>query len=143
MAPVEREEPRDSGPVAMAATGPRRAAPAPGRVVRSRHREALPAAALALAALLTVPPPARAADGATLFRVRSCESCHQVDTRRVGPPLRAIAQRYANDPAAAERLARKIRAGGGGVWGAVPMPEMRHVSPEEATVLARWVLAQR
>lgn len=99
--------------------------------------------ALATAGLLAAATPARAADGAALFRARSCESCHQLETRRVGPPLRAIAQRYANDPGAPDRLARKIRAGGGGAWGAVPMPEMRHVSADEAAVLARWVLAQR
>jgi cytochrome c len=39
-------------------------------------------------------------------------------------------------------LATKIKAGGKGVWGQIPMPP-NNVTPEEASKLAAWVLAQK
>ncbi|AHV94318.1 cytochrome c-552 [Bordetella holmesii 30539] len=68
-------------------------------------------------------------------------ACHQVDSKRVGPPLNSVAERYAGHPEAIDYLANKIRMGGRGAWGAVPMPAQSHVSPEEARQLAQWVLS--
>ncbi len=75
---------------------------------------------------------------------RQCMSCHQIEARRVGPPFRAIAQRYsANATAMAPVLARKIRSGGKGTWGQVGMPAMSQVSEAEALQLAKWILQLR
>jgi cytochrome c len=71
-------------------------------------------------------------------------SCHQIEARRVGPPFKAIAQRYsANATAMAPVLARKIRSGGKGTWGQVGMPAMSQVSEAEALQLANWILQLR
>ena len=70
-------------------------------------------------------------------------NCHALDEKRVGPSFKAVAARYANDKAAEERLAEKIRNGGAGAWGVVPMPANDDVSRVEAQRLAHWVLMQK
>ena len=97
------------------------------------------AGALAAGALLALPgTPAHAS--AELAQASRCMACHQVDRKVVGPALRQVAQRYANRPDAAAHLARKIREGGSGAWGAVPMAANPHVSEADARRLAQWVL---
>lgn len=79
--------------------------------------------------------------GLALADQRQCLACHRVDSQRVGPPFRAIAQRFDGNPAAAARLADVIRAGSSGQWGAIPMPAQNRVSPADAERLARWILS--
>jgi cytochrome c len=75
---------------------------------------------------------------------KQCMNCHQMESKRVGPPFKAIAQRYAGIAAAMEPvLARKIRTGGKGAWGEVGMPAMSQVSEAEAKQLAQWILQGR
>ncbi|MDM9560362.1 MULTISPECIES: c-type cytochrome [Bordetella] len=80
--------------------------------------------------------------GAELARNKACMACHQVDSKRVGPPLRSVAERYAGQgDAMVQYLADKIRNGGRGAWGAVPMPAQRQVGEDEARQLAQWILS--
>ncbi len=79
--------------------------------------------------------------GAQLARQRQCLGCHQVDARRVGPPFRAIAQRFQGQPQAADYLARAIRQGSSGQWGAIPMPAQTRLSDQDARRLAQWILS--
>ena len=82
------------------------------------------------------------ADGLALAQRKACMACHQVDSKRVGPPLRSVAERYAGQgDAMVQYLAGKIRGGGRGAWGAVPMPAQTHVSQEDARLLAEWILS--
>jgi cytochrome c len=76
-----------------------------------------------------------------LARARLCLSCHALHGKVVGPGFHEVAQRYAGQPGAAARLAAKIRSGGSGAWGVVPMPANPKVTPEEARQLADWVLS--
>lgn len=82
--------------------------------------------------------------GAALAQRLNCMACHQVETRRVGPPLASIGDRYAN-PATVDAtrhyLANAIRQGGRGKWSAVPMPAQPQVSEADALTLADWVLS--
>jgi len=82
--------------------------------------------------------------GAALAEKRNCMACHQVERRRVGPPLASVGDRYA-DPATVDAtrqyLANAIRQGGRGKWSAVPMPAQPQVSESEALTLADWVLS--
>ena len=55
--------------------------------------------------------------GLNLIAKSDCKSCHIVDKKSVGPSYQDIAQRYKNDAAGQERIARKIIEGGSGVWG--------------------------
>ena len=85
---------------------------------------------------------ANAGDAGVALAQRSvCLACHQVDTKRVGPSFRDIALRYAANDMAATYLARTIRDGSRGLWGAIPMPAQRHVDPATALQLAEWIIS--
>ena len=77
-----------------------------------------------------------------LAKAKNCMACHAVDKKLVGPAYKDVAAKYKADKNAVAMLAAKIKAGGKGVWGEVPMPP-NNVTPEEATKLATWVLAQK
>src|SRR5690606_25775093 len=83
---------------------------------------------------------AQADAGRALAERSVCLACHQVDSKRVGPSFRNIALRYAGNEAAVDYLARTIRDGGRGRWGAIPMPAQTHVDPATAVPLAQWIL---
>jgi len=78
-----------------------------------------------------------------LLATHACTACHAVDKGIVGPGFRDIAGRYAGDAGAAARLAAKVRAGGQGAWGAVPMPPNAAISDAELKMLVAWVLGQK
>ncbi len=93
------------------------------------------------------PPPApdtlRATENdpvARLLQDRACIACHALDQRIVGPSFREIARRYAGDSGAPARLAAKVRAGGQGVWGPVPMPAAGAIPDPELATILDWVL---
>ena len=81
-------------------------------------------------------------DDADFARSKKCMNCHAVDRKVVGPAFKSVAARYANDPEAEARLAKKIMQGGSGSWGVVPMPS-NDVTTAEARRLAHWVLMQK
>ena len=85
---------------------------------------------------------AQASDAGVALAQRSvCLACHQVNEKRVGPSFRDIALRYAGNEAAAAYLARSIREGSRGLWGAIPMPAQRHVDPATALLLGEWIVS--
>lgn len=79
----------------------------------------------------------------TFFNAKGCNACHGVDEMRIGPSYKMIATRYAQTARdAVDILSWKIRHGGAGAWGAVPMISNPGVSQEEAEAAARWILGQ-
>lgn len=79
--------------------------------------------------------------GAQLITANACTACHAVDSKVVGPSFREVGAKYANRPDAEAYLAKKIREGGQGVWGAVPMPPQAALKDADAQAIARWILA--
>jgi cytochrome c len=77
---------------------------------------------------------------ADLAKAKNCMACHALDKKLVGPSYKDVAAKYGSDKDAATKLAKKIREGGTGVWGQVPMPANPQVSEAEAQTLAKWVL---
>ena len=77
---------------------------------------------------------------ADLAKSSGCLNCHAVDTKLVGPALKDIAAKYADKADASAYLADKILKGSNGVWGPIPMPPNSAVSPENAKVLADFIL---
>jgi cytochrome c len=75
-----------------------------------------------------------------LAQAKNCLACHSVDNKVVGPAFKEVAAKYAGDKGAAATLATKIIAGGGGVWGAIPMPANPQVKDAEAKKLVAWIL---
>lgn len=74
---------------------------------------------------------------------KNCMACHAVASKLVGPSYKEIAAKYAGQADAQEKLASKVIKGGGGVWGAIPMPANPQVSPADAQKLVTWVLSQK
>lgn len=96
---------------------------------------------LLLSALtMWLPSSAAFADDGELYKQKNCVACHRVDRNSLGPSFNSIAAKYADDKSSEARLAKKIREGGGGVWGPTPMPPQNHVSEEESLTLAHWIL---
>ncbi|ALG74782.1 cytochrome C [Azospirillum thiophilum] len=81
------------------------------------------------------PPPAL-----TLAEESGCLSCHAVDTRIVGPSYSEIAARYRGSDST-DALVSKVKAGGEGVWGAVPMPPQPDLNDDQVKTLVAWILA--
>lgn len=71
----------------------------------------------------------------------NCLACHYVDKRKYGPKLNEVASKYTNDSGAVEKLAKKIKSGGSGVWGEDMMPPQAQVSDADALILAKYILA--
>jgi cytochrome c len=70
----------------------------------------------------------------------NCLACHNVNQTVVGPSFKAVANKYRGQADATDKLAKKIRAGGSGVWGAMPMPAHPQISDVDAKKLAAYVL---
>ncbi len=93
---------------------------------------------LAVAGLVASLPVTASADEA-LAKSKACLACHNVDKKVVGPAFKDVAAKYKGDAGATAAMAVKIKAGGKGVWGQIPMPA-QNVTEEEAKKLAAWVL---
>src|SRR5690606_37307244 len=69
------------------------------------------------------PAPATAGAGAAdLAKQHACMACHGVASKIVGPGFAEVAAKYQGDSGAEQRLIEKMRNGGAGNWGTVPMP---------------------
>jgi cytochrome c len=75
------------------------------------------------------------------FETRYCEACHAVDKKMVGPSLKDIAAKYKDKPDAVDYLKAKIKGGGQGVWGNVPMPASAAATDAEIAELTEWILS--
>ncbi len=84
---------------------------------------------------------ASAATGLELAKAKNCMACHQVEAKRVGPAYQNVAQRYAGQTDAVEKLSLSIHKGSVRKWGAIPMPAQPAVSEAEARELAQWILS--
>ncbi len=82
---------------------------------------------------------AQAKDMQAFAQQKGCFACHGMDTKKVGPSFKEIAERYAGQPNV-EELAKRIKNGVVGVWGQVPMPP-QNVTEQEAKDLAKWILS--
>jgi cytochrome c len=94
----------------------------------------------AAAALLAVAPAHASPD---LAKAKNCTACHAVDKKLIGPSYKDVAAKYATDKDASAKLAKKVREGGVGVWGQIPMPANPQVNADEAAALVKWILVQK
>jgi cytochrome c len=76
-----------------------------------------------------------------LLQKNNCLACHLIDKRKYGPKLKEVAEKYSGEAGAADKLAKKIKAGGTGVWGEDIMPPQPQVSDAEAKLIAEMILA--
>jgi cytochrome c551/c552 len=110
----------------------------------TRPATATPAEAPPAATAPTHPVAPAAPTGNTaawaLAQKRNCTACHGVENRIVGPSFHEIARRYGERADAVAYLVGKIRSGGSGLWGAIPMPPQT-LPDTEAQALASWLAA--
>jgi cytochrome c len=96
-------------------------------------------AAAVIAAGVMVSAPAMAS--LDLAKKSNCMSCHQVDKKMVGPSYQDVAKKYAGNAGAAKMLAEKVKKGGKGTWGQIPMPPNAAVKDADIETLVKWILA--
>lgn len=94
-------------------------------------------------ALLSLGLAAPAFADLALATSKNCMSCHAVERKVLGPSFKDVAAKYKDDKGAVDTLANKIRKGGAGVWGPVPMPANNQVSEADAKKLAGWILSTK
>ncbi|SAL47898.1 cytochrome c-551 [Caballeronia peredens] len=82
-----------------------------------------------------------AADAIAIARSNACMGCHAIDRKLVGPSFQQIAEKYKGDAQAGARLEKKVKNGGAGVWGSIPMPSHPKMSDADIRTVVAWVLA--
>jgi cytochrome c len=95
-------------------------------------------ALLAAGALLAAP--AARADEA-MAKKYNCLACHAADKKMVGPAYKDVAKKYKGQADAVAKLTDKVKKGGSGVWGPVPMPPNAAVPDADVKKLVEWILA--
>lgn len=85
---------------------------------------------------------AHAADAQALAQKSGCLACHSVDHKVLGPAYKDVAAKYKGDKGAEAKLVAKVKAGGSGVWGNIPMPaNSPQVKDEDIKTIVQWILA--
>ncbi|MBI3903534.1 MAG: c-type cytochrome [Nitrosomonadales bacterium] len=97
---------------------------------------------VALAAGLVLSGTAFAGDGEALAKKSNCVTCHAIDKKAVGPAFKDVAAKYKDDKGAEATLEKKVRSGGGGNWGKMPMPATaKTVSDDDIKSIVQWILS--
>jgi cytochrome c len=95
---------------------------------------------LAAAALL-VASAAMADQLEDMMKKNGCNACHSEDKKIIGPAYKDVAAKYKGDAGAVAKLTEKVKKGGSGVWGPVPMPPNTQVSDADAKKMVELILA--
>jgi cytochrome c len=91
---------------------------------------------------LSVALPAHASED--LAKKYMCTTCHVVKgAKTIGPSYADVAKKYAGQKDAEAKLADKVKKGGQGVWGQVPMPPNASVPDADLKALVKWVLSTK
>jgi len=97
--------------------------------------------ALLLAASFVGSAPALASEA--IIKKARCVACHAVDKKLVGPAYKDVAAKYRGDAAAPALLFNKVRNGGSGNWGEIPMipHPADKISDDDLKTAIKWILA--
>ncbi len=82
-----------------------------------------------------------AAAAKALASKSACLACHAADKKLVGPAYKDVAAKHQGQADAVAKVAARIKSGGSGMYGAVPMPPQPNLKDDELKLLAEWVLA--
>ena len=86
---------------------------------------------------------ANANEDEDLAKKSACMACHKIEGKLVGPGYKDVAKKDAGDAGAEAKLIAKVKAGGSGVWGAIPMPPNAAISDADVKKLVKWVLSMK
>lgn len=139
------KEPSAPAPAAAAGAAPAAAvaaAPALPPAAPMPAATAAGGAATAPASAVAAKPaaPLNLTAGEALMQKDGCAACHAVDKKIVGPAYQDVAAKYKGDGSALAELTQKVKAGGAGVWGPIPMPPNAQVPDEDIKALVSWIL---
>ena len=81
-------------------------------------------------------------DGLSMAKKNNCLMCHGVNSKIIGPGFTEIAAKYKLDTAAEAMLIIKIKKGGAGNWGSIPMPAQTQIDEDEIKLLVNWILKE-
>ena len=95
---------------------------------------------LGIAGALAAAP---AAASEELAKKHACFACHAVDKKLVGPSYKDVAAKYRGDKGAEAKLFDKVKKGGTGVWGQIPMPPNAAVPDADVKALVKWIMSQK
>ena len=104
---------------------------------------ALLAAGLVFAGGALGQPKVDAKAAEALAQKSGCIACHNVDKKVIGPAYKEVAAKYATDKDALTKLSEKVKKGGTGVWGQIPMPPNDKVPEADLKALVKWVLSTK
>jgi cytochrome c len=76
-----------------------------------------------------------------LAQASGCMVCHAIDKKLIGPSYKEVAAKYRDDKGAEPALFKKVKAGGKGVWGEIPMPPNPQVKDDDIHAIVKWVLS--
>jgi cytochrome c len=77
-----------------------------------------------------------------LAKKDGCLLCHAVDKKVVGPAYKEVAAKYKGDKNMEAKLIEKVKKGGSGVWGQIPMPpNSPQVKDEDIKTIVQWILS--
>jgi cytochrome c len=94
-----------------------------------------------VAATALVAGPALAQDPEALLKANACTACHQIDKKLVGPAYKDVAAKYRGQKDAEAKLVEKVKKGGSGVWGQVPMPPNAAVKDADIAIMVKYILS--
>ena len=94
---------------------------------------------LMLAALFAVSSSAMASEA--IAQKSGCLACHAKDKKLVGPAYKDVAAKYKGQDVLA-KLTDKVRKGGTGVWGPIPMPahSPEKINDADLNAVVGWIL---
>ncbi len=80
------------------------------------------------------------ADGQVTAEKGGCLMCHNAEKRNVGPAFKDVSAAYKNQADAEDYLVNKIKKGGRGKWGVLPMPANEgKLTDDEFREVVRWI----
>jgi cytochrome c len=107
--------------------------------IQGDNMKALLVMALAAGSIMAA---TQASANQALAQKSGCLACHAVDHKILGPAYKDVAAKYKGDKGAEDRLVAKVKAGGSGVWGPMPMPaNSPQVKDEDIRTIVKWVLS--
>ncbi|HET9404617.1 MAG TPA: c-type cytochrome [Burkholderiales bacterium] len=91
------------------------------------------------AACITLAGTAQASE--KLAQASGCMACHSIDKKLIGPSYKDVAAKYRGNKGAEVELIKKVKAGGKGVWGDIPMTPNAHVKDADLKAIVQWILS--
>jgi len=76
-----------------------------------------------------------------LAKKYNCLACHSMDKKLIGPSYKDVAAKYKSDKGAEAKLIGKVKNGGSGTWGQIPMPPNSTVPDADVKAMVKWVLS--